>query len=73
VLALLDEPPPRGYAQWNGSLLAAALDGVSVQQVWRILRQHNICLERRRSWCIGTDPEFGSKAADEKPSIQALE
>lgn len=64
VLALLDQPPPKGYAQWNGRLLAAALEGVSDHQVWRILRQHNICLERRRSWCISTDPEFGSKAAD---------
>src|SRR5947209_15178126 len=24
----------------------------------------DICLERRRSWCISTDPEFGPKAAD---------
>lgn len=64
VLALLDQAPPKGYAQWNGPLLAAALDGVNVHQVWRILRQHDICLERRRSWCISTDPEFGPKAAD---------
>lgn len=64
VLALLDEPPPRGYSQWNGRLLAEALPGVSKDQVWRILRRHDICLERRRSWCITTDPEFGPKAAD---------
>jgi hypothetical protein len=32
--------------------------------VWRILRRHDICLQRRRSWCISTDPEFGPKAAD---------
>src|ERR687893_380558 len=25
VLALLDEPPPKGYSQWNGRLLADAL------------------------------------------------
>ena len=64
VLALLDEPPPEGYAQWNGSLLADALSDVSADQVWRILRQHGIQLQRRRSWCITTDPEFGPKAAD---------
>jgi transposase len=64
VLALLDEPAPQGYAQWNGRLLAEALSGVSKDQVWRILRRHNICLERRRSWCISTDPEFGPKAAN---------
>jgi transposase len=64
VLALLDEPAPKGYSQWNGRLLAEALPGVSKDQVWRILRRHEICLERRRSWCISTDPEFGAKAAD---------
>lgn len=64
VLGLLDEPPPQGYAQWNGRLLAEALPDISKDQVWRILRRHDICLERRRSWCISTDPEFGPKAAD---------
>lgn len=64
VLALLDQPPPKGYSQWNGNRLAEALSDVSRHQVWRILRRHDICLERRRSWCISTDPEFGPKAAD---------
>jgi transposase len=64
VLELLDNEPPRSYGQWNGKLLSRALPGVSTHQVWRILRRHNICLERRRSWCISTDPEFGPKAAD---------
>jgi len=64
VLALLDQPPPRGYAQWNGPLLAEALGDVSEDQVWRILRRRGIQLQRRRSWCITTDPEFGPKAAD---------
>jgi len=64
VLALLDQAPPGGYSQWNGSLLAKALGDVSTDQVWRILRQHGIQLQRRRSWCITTDPEFGPKAAD---------
>lgn len=64
VLAQLDQPPPEGYAGWNGKLLAEALGDVSDDQVWRVLRKHDICLQRRRSWCISTDPEFGSKAAD---------
>jgi len=64
VLRLLDEPPPKGYSQWNGNRVAEALPGVSKDQVWRILRKHDICLQRRRSWCISTDPEFGPKAAD---------
>jgi transposase len=64
VLAWLDQAPPEGYSQWNGSLLAEALNDVSADHVWRILRRHGIQLQRRRSWCITTDPEFGPKAAD---------
>ncbi len=64
ILAQLDQPPPKGYAQWSGPLLAKALGDVSVHQVWRVLRRHGISLARRRSWCISTDPEFGPKAAD---------
>ena len=64
ILALLDEAPPSGYAQWNGRLLAEALGDVSEAQVWRTLRRHGIQLQRRRSWCISTDPEFAAKAAD---------
>src|SRR5665811_729205 len=64
VLSQLDESPPPGYARWNGSLLAQALGDVSETQVWRILRRHGISLERRRSWCVSTDPEFDRKAAD---------
>ena len=64
VLVTLDESPPSGYARWNGPLLAKALGDVSEAQVWRVLRRHGISLERRRSWCVSTDPEFAQKAAD---------
>jgi transposase len=64
ILNLLDEVPPKGYSQWNGNRLAEALPDIGKAYIWRILRKHNICLERRRSWCISTDPEFGPKAAD---------
>jgi len=64
VLKQLDQPPPPGYARWNGRLLAQALGDVSPRQVWRILSQREIYLARRRSWCISTDPEFARKAAD---------
>src|SRR4051794_32380785 len=64
VLGLLDQPPPEGYGKWSGPLVAQSLKDVSDDQVWRILRKYDICLERRRSWCITTDPEFGPKAAD---------
>ena len=30
ILALLDKPPPVGFARWTGPLLAKALDGVDV-------------------------------------------
>ena len=64
ILALLDTAPPEGYARWNGRLVAEQLGDVSPSQVWRVLRQHQIQLERRRSWCVSTDPEFVPKAAD---------
>jgi transposase len=64
VLAQLDAPPPAGYASWSGPLVAKALGDVSVDQVWRVLRTYGIQLQRRRSWCISTDPEFAQKAAD---------
>ena len=64
VLRQLDEPPPAGYATWNGPLVSKALGDVSADAVWRILRRHQIHLQRRRSWCESTDPEFAPKAAD---------
>ena len=64
ILTLLDAAPPEGYSQWNGRLLAEELGDVSDDQVWRVLRKHMIPLQRRRSWCISTDPEFGPQAAD---------
>lgn len=63
LLAKLDEPPPSGWARWNGRLLAEAL-GLHPRYVWRVLAKHDIRLERRRSWCVSTDPEFGPKAAE---------
>jgi transposase len=64
ILQALDEPPPPGYARWNGRLLARRLKDVSEHQIWRVLREQAISLERRRSWCISTDPCFAQKAAD---------
>lgn len=64
ILSRLDEPPPEGYGSWNGRLLAIALGDVPAHVVWGVLRKHGIQLERRRSWCISTDPEFAPKAAE---------
>jgi transposase len=64
ILAALDDPPPAGYARWDGALLARHLGDISKHQIWRVLRQHEITLARRRSWCLSTDPGFAQKAAD---------
>jgi transposase len=64
ILAKLDESPPSGYTTWSGTLLAKALGDVSADYVWSVLRRYGIHLQRRRSWCISTDPEFAAKAAD---------
>ena len=64
ILAQLDSAPPAGYATWTGRLLAKALGDVSPHYIWRVLRRHGIHLQRRRSWCISTDPQFAQKTAD---------
>ena len=64
ILALLDKPPPQGYARWTGPLLAKTLEDIDVQYVWRFLREHKIDLAARKSWCESTDPAFAAKAAD---------
>lgn len=64
ILAQLDQPPPDGCTTWTGQLVAKALGDVSALQVWRVLRKHGIHLQRRRSWCVSTDPQFAQKAAD---------
>src|SRR5271165_3686588 len=64
ILVPLDHPVPPGLARWNGSLLAKALPDISADQIWRVLRKHGISLQRRRSWCVSTDPCFAQKAAD---------
>jgi len=50
IIAALDASPPAGYARWNGTLLAKYLGDISKHQIWRVLREHEISLERRRSW-----------------------
>ena len=64
ILEQLDEPVPRGETVWTARLLARALGDVSEDHIWRVFRKHGIHLQRRRSWCVSTDPEFAAKAAD---------
>lgn len=63
VLKMLEQLPPKGQATWDGESVARAV-GISPHKVWRILRKEGICLQRHRTWCVSTDPEFASKAAD---------
>src|SRR3989304_2899388 len=60
----LEEPLPPGYSTWTGGLVAKSLGDVTASHVWRGLRKHGVHLQRRRSWCISTDPQFAQKAAD---------
>ena len=64
ILSKLDEPVPGGETVWTARLITRELADVSVDHVWRVLRKYGIHLQRRRSWCISTDPEFAKKAAD---------
>jgi transposase len=64
ILALLDKPPPKGFARWTGPLLAKELKDVDVQYVWKFLREQRIDLSARKSWCESDDPDFAAKAAD---------
>ena len=61
IRAVLDRPPPKGFARWNGPLIAKALGDVDVQYVWRSLRKQKIDLGGRKSWCESNDPEFASQ------------
>jgi len=64
IRSVLDQPPPAGFARWNGPLIAKALGDVDVQYVWRSLRKQKIDLGGRKSWCESNDPDFAAKAAD---------
>jgi len=49
---------------WTPRLLAKTLGDVSEEHIWRVLSRHGIHLQRRRNWCLSTDPELAAKAAD---------
>jgi transposase len=63
VLGLLKEAPPAGLSQWSSRALGRAL-GASVHAVWRVLRREGVYLQRSRTWCVKTDPEFSAKTVD---------
>ncbi len=63
VLQVIDTEPPQGTTVWDGKSIAERL-GSSPDAVWRVLRDNNINLARKRTWCVSTDAEFAQKAAD---------
>ena len=56
--------PAQCYARWNGRPVAEALGDVSDDAVWRVMRKHDLHLNRRQSWCVSTDPGFSRKASE---------
>ena len=63
IVKLIETDPPLGHATWNGPLIAEKLN-VSDDTIWKILRDEGIQLQRHRSWCVSTDPEFTTKSVD---------
>ena len=63
MLALLEQPPPPGMSHWDGPAVAERLEP-SVHAVWRVPRREGIYSQRVRSWCVSTDKEFASNAAE---------
>ena len=44
--------------------MAKALGDVNDDAVWRVMRKHDLHLDRRQSWCVSTDREFSRKASE---------
>jgi transposase len=63
LLAIIETPPPKGQARWDGLALAEAV-GAKKSTVYALLQKDGIHLQRSRSWCVSTDPQFAARAAD---------
>jgi transposase len=63
VLKTLETPPPKGQARWDGLSLVAVV-GAKKSTIYNVLQKDGVQLQRMRSWCVSTDPEFAKKAAD---------
>src|SRR6187200_2947328 len=55
LLAAEAAAPVRSPRKWVSAMF---------RNVWRFLREHNIDLAARKSWCESNDPQFTAKAAD---------
>ena len=63
LLKTLETAPPKGQAAWDGMALAKVV-GVKKSSVYAQLQKDGIQLQRTRSWCVSTDPDFAAKATD---------
>jgi hypothetical protein len=63
ILALLEKPPPQGYARWTGPLLAKALADVTFSRSIPARAQDRPCGPQVLVREIN-DPQFAAKAAD---------
>lgn len=63
LLKTLEKSPPEGQSVWDGTSLAKEVGGTA-STAWRYLRKEGVQLQRMRSWCVSTDPEFAAKSAD---------
>ena len=61
ILSKLGEAPPKGQSQWGGKALANELN-MSGDKVCRVLGAEGVRLKRRRSWCVGNDPQLRSES-----------
>src|SRR6202162_5785041 len=64
ILAVLERPPPAGFARWSGPLIATELGGVHEHYAGRFLPPQQVDLNGRKSWCESNDPKSTAKAAD---------
>jgi hypothetical protein len=53
---------PLGERRVEWGLVAEALGDVSDDAVWRVMRKHDLHLDRRQSGCVSTEPEFSREA-----------
>ena len=52
VLDLAASSPPKKTGAWTGALIAGRLGDVSADYVWKVVRRHNVTLNRRRLFRI---------------------
>lgn len=64
LLDLARSVPPGGREAWNGQLLAQEFRRMSSDKVWRVMRDQQQKLARRRSWSVNTKPVFTATQMD---------